>query len=271
MGKEENTMPHAKVNSVRLYYEIAGEGIPLVMAHGLSLDHTMWEPQVAAFSDRYQTITYDNRGHGLSDAPPQGYSIEVFAEDLYGLLRFLGLKGILLMGLSMGGRIALRFVLSHPEMVRALILVDVQSQAPSPEQMPDFAEFAGLAEAGKIREAADHLYALPFMAGLSEKRPAWVKRHKATLARWSPVGLAWSTRAIMRMASLTDRLQEIRVPTLAIVGERDTAYVPFAERYQQTIPHCKKVVIPGATHMTNLEEPELFNAALRAFLEGLPS
>ncbi|MBI3988282.1 MAG: alpha/beta fold hydrolase [candidate division NC10 bacterium] len=264
-------MPYTKVNGVRLYYEIAGEGTPLVMAHGLSLDHAMWEPQVAAFSDRYQTITYDNRGHGLSEAPPQGYSIEVFAEDLYGLLRFLGVERVSLMGLSMGGRIALRFVLSHPEMVRALILVDAQSQAPSPEQMSAFAKVAELAEAGKMREAVDHLYGLPFMSGLSEKRPEWVKRHKAKLVRWSPVGLAWSTRAIMRMASLTDRLQEIRVPTLAIVGERDTAYIPFAERYQRTIPQCKKVVIPGATHMTNLEEPELFNTVLQNFLEGLPS
>ena len=119
-------MPRARVNGVSLYYEVAGHGSPLVLVHGFSCGIRMWDPQVAALSRSWRVVTYDVRGHGISEAPddPAAYSQPTSIADLAGLLDHLGLRRAAVGGLSMGGNIALNFALQNPERVTALVVAD---------------------------------------------------------------------------------------------------------------------------------------------------
>src|SRR5579884_1506183 len=112
----------AEVNRTRLYYEVAGSGHPLVLIHGGLMDNTMWDEQFAAFAQCYRTIRYDIRALGQSDLPTGSEPYSMY-EDLHALLKFLGVEKTYMLGLSMGGSIAIDFTLAHPEMVDALVLV----------------------------------------------------------------------------------------------------------------------------------------------------
>ncbi len=117
-------MAKASVNGVNLYYEVTGEGFPLVWSHEFAGGFESWEPQVKYFSRRYKVITYNARGYPPSDVPkePDAYSQELAVEDLYQLLRHLNIQQAYIGGLSMGGNVALNFGIAHPDMTRALIV-----------------------------------------------------------------------------------------------------------------------------------------------------
>ena len=117
-------MPKALINGVNLYYEVTGQGFPLVWSHEFAGDYQSWDPQVKFFSRRYQVITYSGRGYHPSDIPsdPEAYSQEQVVEDLYGLLQHLGIRQAYIGGLSMGGNVALNFGFAHPEMAKALVV-----------------------------------------------------------------------------------------------------------------------------------------------------
>ena len=119
-------MPTANVNGINVYYESHGDGFPLVFAYGIGGNTTEWEPQIPAFSERYRFIVWDPRGHGRSDSPPDAdqYTQEIFAQDLKGLLDHLGIERAYVGGLSMGGGIATRLAILHPERVAALLIID---------------------------------------------------------------------------------------------------------------------------------------------------
>src|SRR5881628_2070583 len=119
-------MPIARVNGVSLYYEVAGRGAPLVLVHGFACGIRSWDPQVRALSLHRRVLTYDVRGHGLSEAPPEAeaYSQATSVADLHALLAHLKIGRAVVGGLSMGGNIALNFALAHPEMVTALVVAD---------------------------------------------------------------------------------------------------------------------------------------------------
>ncbi|MDQ0208770.1 alpha/beta fold hydrolase [Alkalicoccobacillus murimartini] len=114
-------MPVVTLNGVDLYYEIKGEGPPLIFTHGHSMNHEQWEPQVNALSSFYQIITWDARGHGHSTLPPGPVDPRDFSRDLHSLIDYLQLKSVVLCGLSMGGHISLQTALFYPEKIRGLI------------------------------------------------------------------------------------------------------------------------------------------------------
>jgi len=120
-------MPKAKVNGIKIAYEVYGEGFPLVLAHGYTASKEMWDGQIGPFSERYRVVVYDVRGHGESEAPPvddPGYTIDTLVADQKALMAHLGIEQAFVGGLSLGGMIAMRFALTHPSAVRALLLCD---------------------------------------------------------------------------------------------------------------------------------------------------
>ncbi|RMF88716.1 MAG: alpha/beta fold hydrolase, partial [Nitrospinota bacterium] len=120
-------MPVATVNEMNLYYEVQGEGFPLVLAHGYCTSIQMWKHQIPVFARRYTVIAYDARGHGLSTVPAgkEHYTLSKLVEDLYGLLRFLGISEAYIAGHSMGGATAIGFAARHPEMTRAVLICNI--------------------------------------------------------------------------------------------------------------------------------------------------
>ena len=269
-------MPTARVNGIDLYHEISGTGPPFVLVHGFACGIRSWDPQVRAFSRTHRVITYDVRGHGISQAPAEAseYSQPTSVADLHALLGHLRVKRAVVGGLSMGGNIALNFALAHRDMVRALVIADTGSG--SDEGADWVRTLHGLAdtlERRGIEAFADQASALPLFARYIAQGPEAERFIRACLMTHRARGLAHTAREVLAkrpaIYALEAKLRALRVPTLTIVGEHDDPCVQVHEFMARTIPRARAVVIPGAGHLTNLEAPAAFNAAVRKFLRTI--
>jgi 3-oxoadipate enol-lactonase len=259
-------MPKAYINGINIYYNLYGSGPPIFLIHGLGMDQSMWDLQILEFSRDYQVIVYDLRGHGQSESPEHPYSIDLFADDLDQFLHFLGLRKAAVLGFSLGGRILLRLAIKYPGEVQALILADAQSETP-PESAHRFRILAEIVRREGMGRAAELFFSFPFLQGLAKREPDRWEKEKKRFLQASPVGLANSCLAIAEMKPMNDQLSVIQAPTLALAGEEDEPYLPYLDLYVQKIKGCQKRLIPQAGHMSNLENPEAFHAAVWSFLE----
>ena len=269
-------MPEALINGVNLYYQVTGQGFPLVWCHEFGGAYESWEPQVKFFSRRYQIITYNARGYPPSQVPedPSAYSPEQAVEDLYGLLRHLSIQQAYIGGLSMGGNVALNFGLTHPEMARALIVAATGSGTTHPERFQqEGTEMARRLETEGM-EAVAELYARgPARVQFLRKDPKGWEEFKKGLAAHSATGSAHTFRgAILRrptIFALEDKLRALEVPTLIMIGDEDEPCVEPAIFMKRHIPRSGLVVLPQSGHTINLEEPDLFNRAVLDFLTAV--
>lgn len=261
-------MPKTFINGIDLYYNLYGSGGPILLIHGLGMDQSMWDLQIPEFSRNYQVIIYDLRGHGQSQSPDHPYSIDLFADDLDLFLHYLGLKKAVLLGLSLGGRIALRFALKYPKEVWALILANAQSETP-PENAERFRLLAEIARKEGIVRAGEIIFSLPFFQGLAKRRPDRFEKEKGRFFQTSPIGFANTCLAIAEMKPMNDQLAAIQVPTLALAGEEDEPYLPYLDLYARQIPDCRKAIVPQAGHVSNLENAQAFNEIVGSFLNRL--
>jgi pimeloyl-ACP methyl ester carboxylesterase len=253
-------MPVARLNGVDLYYEEHGAGFPIVLTHGFCLTSRMWAPQVRALSDRYRVITWDMRGHGRTESPEaqESYSEAHVVEDMVALLRHLGVSRAVAGGQDLGGPMTLAFRLAHPEMVQALIMVDARPGWADVEERERWNE-ASFARAARLDEEglgaiAENPYYAPFIGD-----------HR------SASGLAKAGRGMLAKfhSRLVDTLEEIAVPTLILVGENDAPFLGPAEEMARRIPNAEKIMIADAGHAANLDQPEIVNAAIGAFLDSV--
>lgn len=261
-------MPKTFINGIDIYYNLYGSGPPFVLVHSLGMDQTMWDLQIPPLSQDFQVIVYDLRGQGQSESPDFSYSLDLFADDLHHLLRHLGLKNARILGLSLGGRIALKFALKYPQETRALILADTQSEAPE-ENRTQFLWTADLARKEGMEKAAESFFSGPLFQGLAKIHPERFQKEKARFTQTSAIGFAQCCIAIVRMERLTAFLSGVQAPTLALAGEKDEPYLPFLTLYAKSIPRCKSMIVPQAGHLSNLENPEAFNDAVSKFLKGV--
>jgi len=266
-------MPIARVNGVSLYYEVAGRGAPLVLVHGFACGIRSWDPQVRALSRYRRVITYDVRGHGLSDAPPEAaaYSQATSVADLHALLAHLKIGRAVVGGLSMGGNIALNFALAHPAMVSALIVADTGAGS---EEAGDWAAglraFADVLNRGGVEAFADMAVAHPLFARYVAQGPEAERLVRSCLTTHRARGLAHTALEVLAkrpsIYSLDARLRALGVPTLLIVGEYDTPCLKPHRFMADVMPKARHVVLRGVGHLTNLEAPAAFNAAVKSFL-----
>ena len=232
-------MPTVEVNGIRIYYEAHGKGEPLVIIAGLSIDLTALEGVVSQLSERYRVIAFDNRGTGRSDKPDIPYSVEMMADDTAGLLDALKVARAHIMGISLGGRIAITLTLKRPELVKSLILVSTAAKVPNTLS----------------RRLLFLLLEIPRRVGaLSKKYPqpyyAYLRQRKAS-QNYDP----------------TDRLHEIRAPTLVLHATKDRL-VPYklAENMHAEIVGSKMVTFKGG-HMFLFFRQKEFLKAVEDFLE----
>lgn len=266
-------MPLADVNGVRLYYEARGEGRAVVLVHGFGCGIRSWDPQADALARAYRVIAYDVRGHGLSEAPadPAAYSQALSIEDLRGLLAHLGIARAAVIGLSMGGNIALNFALAHPTMVAALVVADTGAGSDGTADWNATAEgFAHVLDTGGMEAFADLAMASPLFARYAATAPEAERSLRACLMTHRARGLAHTARQVLAkrptLYSLEDRLAALRVPTLLVVGEDDEPCRKVHDFMARTIPGARAVVLPGTGHLTNLESPAEFNTLVTRFL-----
>jgi pimeloyl-ACP methyl ester carboxylesterase len=255
-----------------LHYEAAGAGDPLVLCHAGFTDSRMWDPQWADFTRRTRAVRYDLRGYGKSGPAD---AAKTRREDLYALLKELGVERAHLLGCSLGGEVALDFALEHPERVSALILVSTvpggfEFQGEPPALL---LEMIGAAQQGDVARAVDLQVRLwvdgPFRQP-HEVDPS-VRQQVAELARQS---LQRGASAVVDARPLApparQRLQELHVPTLIVVGALDdpevlrAAHVMLAEIEGATL-----ATVPNSAHLLNMENPAHFNGIVTDFLASV--
>jgi len=269
-------MPIARINGIKLYYEEAGSGSPLVWVHGFSCGLRTWDPQVQHFSPARRVITYDVRGFGISEAPQSAsaYSQDICVADLAGLLDHLDMESAVIGGLSMGGGIALNFALAHPGRVSALIVADAGAGSDNTaDWIAGTLRYAEAAERGGVEAFADLACANPLFMRYIEQGPDRQRFIRSCLMTHRAHGIAHSARETLAkrptIYSLEERLRKVNIPTLLIVGEHDAPCVKVHEFMGRIIPRARSVVLPGVGHLSNLEAPEAFNTHVRKFLDDV--
>jgi len=256
----------AEVNGTHLYYEIAGSGHPLVLLHGFTLDTRMWDEQFEAFARNYRVIRYDRRGYGKAALPTEeSYS---GIEDLKALLEHLRIDGAYLVGQSAGGAVAIDFALTYPEVSRALVLVDSGLGGYSWSQEPVGESIRTTARESGVEDAKTQWLAKPLFASAQEK-PAVATRLAQIISDYSWWHLINTDPERALDPPAAQRLHEISVPTLIIVGEHELPDAHMIADTLEQIPNAHKIVLPSVGHMSNMEDPARFNEVVLNFLAGI--
>jgi pimeloyl-ACP methyl ester carboxylesterase len=255
----------AEVNGARLWYEIAGNGPPLALIHGFTLDHRMWDDQFEAFAAHYRVLRYDLRGFGASSVPDGPYRHE---DDLAALLTQFGMERAGIVGLSLGGQIATDFTLAHPQMVTTLVVVDsvLGGHHWSPEWDAAVIPVWKAGRAGDIANAKSRWLDMGLFTP-GRRDPAVGARLEQMVSDYS--GWHWlhhdPVRGIEPPAA--EQLGRIAARTLVVIGDEDLPdFLAVADQLAREIPGAQKLVLPGTGHMANMEAPDTFNDAVRRFL-----
>ena len=254
-------------DGARLCYSTAGTGQPVVLIHGLGLDAAMWDPQWSALQKEFRAIRYDVRGFGGSTIPTGEYS---HSDDLLGLLDFLEARPAHVIGLSMGGRLAVRFALDHPNAVRSLTLIDpaVEGFSWSEEWTRKMDVILAAARNGDV-SAARRLWLAHELFAPARLDPRLAAALEAMVERYS----AWqwcNTDPVRKPASpAIKELATVSTPTLVIVGELDLPdFKIIARRMAAEMPRATLRTVAGAGHMANMEAPATVNALLLTHLRA---
>ncbi|HEY0487156.1 MAG TPA: alpha/beta hydrolase [Mycobacteriales bacterium] len=246
--------------------------VTLVLLHAFPLSSAMWGAQRDALADVCRVITPDQRGFGGTPLGDDAPSLERAADDVVALLDRLGLDRVVLGGLSMGGYVTMRVLARYPERVRGLVLADTKATADPAEVRERREQVARrAAEPGGMGALATEQ--LPVMLGRStlERRPDVVEAVRSQLAAAPAESVAWASRAMAARPDSLDVLAAADVPALVLVGEEDTLTgVPDAEAMAAALPRGRLVHIPAAGHLSALENPGPFGAAVREFVVALP-
>lgn len=269
-------MPFAVASDgVRLHYEIAGEGVPLIFVHEFGGNYGSWEPQMGFFSRRYLCATYAARGYPPSDVPESvdAYSQAQAADDILAILDALGREKAHIVGLSMGGFACLHAALRHPKRILSAAAAGVGYGAEKAHE----AYFKGVSEevARNFEEKGAEAFAPIYAVGASRvqfqaKDPRGWRLFAERLGKHSALGAANTMRGVQaRRPSLYDLETEfaaLAVPVLVMAGDEDDHCLQPGLFLKRTIPACGLAVFPKSGHTLNLEEPELFNRLLAEFL-----
>ncbi len=256
------------IHGSKIYYETRGSGDPLVFVHADALDHRQWEEQVEYFADKYLVVTYDIRGFGKSEIPTdEPYS---FSEDLALLMDHLQIDKAHLVGLSMGAAIIIDFALTHQNRVMSLTLADpgISGDGFSQDFKDAINKVIALAKENKLEEVKETWKSLAIFETSRANNEVWAKVAlmvaDTSCYRW------YGTNQPINLSPLAaQRLDEIKVPTLVMVGEHDIAdFQRKAKLLHEKISGSKFVTIPNSGHLSNMDNPEKFNEAFGMFLDS---
>lgn len=261
-------MPHASVNGQRIYYEdTGGGGLPLVLAHGLLMDHEMFAPQVEALAPRHRVVTWDERGHGLTETTPEDFSYWDSADDLRGVLDVLEIERAVVGGMSQGGFLSMRFALRHPGRTAGLVLIDTQAGLEDPEKLPQYEMMLDVWTTDGPNEMIADAVAATIIGANRPEAESWKPKWRARPA----TEVRQVFRTLVARDDITGRLAEITAPALVIHGDDDIAIdLGRAQALVVGLPNARPLVrVPGAGHAANLTHPEPVNEAIARFLEEL--
>lgn len=255
----------AKCNGIEISYVVEGNGPWVVMSHSLACDLTMWDAQAALLAREFKVLRFDTRGHGKSDAPEGEYSLEMLVDDTKALMDSLGIASCHWVGLSMGGMVGQVFALRYPGLFKTLVLADTSSRYP-PEAWALWEGRIKTAREKGLDALVEGTLGRWFTEGFRADRRDVTERVAQKIRATPVAGYVGCCYALPKI-NTTSRLNEITCPSLIIVGEQDLGTpVEMSREIHAALPGSELVVIPSASHLSNLEQPEAFNRALTAFL-----
>lgn len=270
-------MPHVVSNGARIYYEVTGEGYPVIFCHEFAGGYESWEPQVAHFSRQYKVVTWNARGYPPSDVPEtvDAYSQDNSIEDLRAVMDALDIPTAHLVGFSMGGNIALNFAFKYPERATSLVIAGTGSGSMDPDSFRKrLDEFATALETHGMAGMEDYTRG-PQRVQYMQKDPEGWRRFAELFAGHSATGAALTFRGVLSqrppIVELVPRLQQLQAPTLILTGDEDDPCIEPALLMKQHIPRSGLSIFPRTGHTINLEEPDLFNQSIQSFLNAVGS
>ncbi len=263
----------AEINGAKIYYEVSGKGQPFLMVHAGIADKSMWDDQFDFFARKYRVVRYDMRGYGQSLPIADDYQRQ---EDIRALLDFLNIDHAYLMGCSMGGGACMNFALDYPDRADALIMVGSApvgfaypewSPSPLDEEM-EAAYHKGDLE--RVNEVAMQIFVDGKGRTPDQVNPVLRKKvydmNMIALRNEKLLG-----KDVPLPTSAAERIRELHLPTLIVIGDLDEEYISRAGDFMATnIPGARKIVMPGTAHLPNMEFPDVFNTHVQEFLDSLP-
>jgi 3-oxoadipate enol-lactonase len=262
------------VNGADIAYRFDGpaQGRVVLLSNSLMSNYDMWDGTVPALADRYRVLRYDTRGHGRSSTPPGPYSIATLADEAAGLLDVLGIASAHVVGLSMGGMVGQQLGARFPGKVLSLALCDTASEMP-PRAL--WEERLAIARSQGVAGLAEGTIKRWFTEPFIRRAPADIEKVRRMILGTGTEGYIACASAVRDMAQTT-MLLAIKAPTLVLTGRQDPACtVDQATVLHRMIDGSQLLILEDAAHLSNIEQPQAFNAALRAFIDrvedGLPA
>jgi 3-oxoadipate enol-lactonase len=257
-------MPYSQRNGLRIYYEVYGEGPPMVLIHASPFNHWLWMYQIARYSAFYRVIAIDARGYGRSDKPETPYTFGDMTADILGVCEDESVKKAIFAGVSIGSGMSLMIGIDRPDLVEAMILVGGSSAGA--KHLPG--HYDGYTGPDLVGYQLHHLKTVVSPSFPDTPQGAWVlKVFNETADRMSGRSIGEGIKA--RFASdMRDQLSLIKVPTLVINGEYDVSFQSGLYT-ASNIPGAVRTVIPGTGHACNIEDPMAFDEAIINFLTPL--
>jgi pimeloyl-ACP methyl ester carboxylesterase len=261
-----------KANGIEMHYQISGAGNCLALIHGFADNLNIWYKQVPEFSRQYRILTYDVRGFGHTEKVNAPYAIDVFAEDLHELLSTLEIDSVCVLGYSMGGRIALEFALTYPEMTTGLILANSGVEtSPRPEMEKHRRIMRSVLQQADLDTLSTMLTRGSFSPGFSSRDPETFQSCKAIRMQNDPSDYLMIMEAVDQALDAPVDLSRLERPALLIAGEHDALMGgSVAESMKNGIADAELKVLPTG-HASALEAPEEFNRTVLRFMAGLPT
>ncbi|MFT3886210.1 MAG: alpha/beta fold hydrolase [Flavobacteriales bacterium] len=240
----------------------------LLLLHGFPHDHTLWAPQIDAFQGTVHVLTPDLRGFGRDERPVPGVmTMDAYADEVIALLDEQGIGQAVIAGLSMGGYVALSMVERYPHRVKALVLCNTRATADDEQGRAGREATAQRALEQGMGAIARGMVQQLLSPATRQERPELAAHLERMMARQRPDAVAAAARGMALRPDRLALLPRIKAPTLVITGAMDTLMpLPSSTAMADRIPGSRLVIIPGAAHLSNLEDPDAFNAELARFL-----
>jgi 3-oxoadipate enol-lactonase len=255
------------INGIPVRYTVEGSGPWVTLSHSLTCDLTMWDQLAVSLAPTFTVLRYDTRGHGGTMAPEGAYSFAQLTTDLTGLLDALNIERTNFVGLSMGGMIGQHFALAAPQRLHKLVIANSTSRIP-PEAGPLWDERIAIARSQGCAGVVEGTLARWFTPGFRAAQPDAVARIAAQIRNTPAAGYIGCASAI-RALDITAQIGAITAPTLVIAGADDPGTPPaMSEVIAVTIPGARLEIISSASHLSCIEQPEIFNRLVADFLKG---
>jgi pimeloyl-ACP methyl ester carboxylesterase len=258
----------ASVNGINLYYEDEGTGTSLLLIHGFPLSSKIWREQIERLKTGFRIIAPDLRGFGHSDAPPCGYSMDTYADDIAALMDHLDIESAVVCGMSMGGYVLLNLLDRYPGRVRGACFMVTRGGADDEAGKERRTALAEAVMKSGVKVIAELFGKILFAPGTAESRPEIAAEVAGIMLGMKREGLAGGLLSMRERPDYFEKLAGFDIPSLVIGGAKDQA-IPVEESLilAERLPNASLCLIPEAGHMAMMEQPEAVNRALKDFLK----